>query len=98
MLMPEHYSEEALRQWGRNENVARIRDLREHPEHARARAGLRRNYASLTAAQAAWAVGQAQAECRCPECGKSTVPAGDGGDSYNCACPETQNEIPKTGV
>lgn len=62
MLMPEHYSEEELRQWGRNENVARIRDLREHPEHAKARAGLRRNYASLTAAQAAWAVGQAQKE------------------------------------
>lgn len=87
MLLPEHMTEEELREWGRRENAVRLHEIAEFPDTAQTRAALRRNYASLTATQAAWAVGQAQTECRCPECGKSLSPAGDGSYRYNCACP-----------
>lgn len=62
MLIPEHYTEEELRQWGRAENARRMRELSEDPSYAMQRAALRRNYASLTVGQAAWAIGQAQKE------------------------------------
>ena len=64
MLLPDHMTEDELREWGRRETATRLQEIAEFPDAAQTRAALRRNYASLTAAQAAWAIGQAQRERR----------------------------------